>query len=245
MVIHFLNLGYISPATGVYCKFWMYVEFTLDSESVLLAATISVQRHLLIFRQTAFRLRPQRYIYYYLPLLLSIIYPMIFYLVTVVFYPCDESQWNFTLNMCGDNACYLSNDLVLAALDWILNAGVPVCIIMPANVTIIIRVVRQKARRHQALPWAKQRRMTLQLLGISCLYLFTWIPTVVTNVMQHVHPSSGLYEIQENYISDLTYLICLLLPWLCLGLVPDFSKWLWKNFHRLQHPTNIIGTTVF
>ncbi|CAF0774644.1 unnamed protein product [Adineta steineri] len=83
--------------------------------------------------------------------------------------------------------------------------------------------------------------MTLQLLSISSLYLVTWIPSIVSGLMQQVNATTSLYDIQENYISDLTYLICLLLPWMCIGLVPDFKKWMLKQFHRIKRPHNTIG----
>ncbi|UJR32664.1 hypothetical protein I4U23_020124 [Adineta vaga] len=241
MVIHFLRLGRISPETSTYCKLWMYVEFTLDCASVLLTAIMSIQRHILVFHANTLRIRFNKYIYYYLPLLLGITYPMIFYLATVVFYPCDDTQWNFTLNMCGDTTCFFSNDQILATFDWIVNTGLPVVVIIIGNATLIIRVIRQKLRRQQSVSWVKQRRMTLQLLSISCLYLITWSPTVVTSVIQQFEPSNYVYEIQEDYISDLTYLISFLLPWLCIGLISNFEKWLLKQIRRIKRPPNTIG----
>ncbi|CAF0851763.1 unnamed protein product [Adineta ricciae] len=239
MVTHFLHSGYISPATGTYCKFWMYVESTLDASNAFTVAVMSIQRHTLIFHPSTFRLRTKRCAYYYFPLLLGIVYPMIFYLVTIIFYPCDDTQWDFTLNMCGDTICYLSNDLILATFDWIVNTGLPIIVIILANVTLIIRVIQQKLRRRQTVSWVKQRRMTLQLLSIACLNLLAWLPSITTGIMQQIDASDYVYEIQEDYISDLTYFICLLLPSMCLGLLPDFTKWMWKIFRR---PLKLLNT---
>jgi hypothetical protein len=61
--------------------------------------------------------------------------------------------------------------------------------------------------------------------------------------MQQFNPSSYLNEIEENYIGDIPYLICLLLPWICIGMLPDFNKWMFKHFQRLKRPTNTVGTT--
>ncbi|UJR32663.1 hypothetical protein I4U23_020123 [Adineta vaga] len=241
MVIHFFRLGRISPETSTYCKLWMYVESTLDCASASIVAIMSIQRHTLVFHFITLRIRFNKYIYYYLPLLLGITYPMIFYLATVVFYPCDDTQWNFTLNMCGDKTCYLSNDQILATFDWIVNTGLPVVVIIIGNVALIVRVIRQKLRRQQSVSWVKQRRMTLQLLSISCLYLIAWLPSIISGLMQQIVPSESVYGIQEDYISDLTYLISLLLPWLCIGLVPDFKKWLLKQIRRIKRPSNTIG----
>ena len=241
LLVHYLRLSRISPATRTYCKFWMYVEFTLDGTNELLVAIMSIQRHTLIFQPNILHIRFKRYLLYYLPLLFGTFYGAIFYTGAVIFYPCDDAQWNFTLNMCGDTICYLSDNLVLATFDWVVNNGFPIVVIMLSNTVLIIRVIRQKSRRQRAIPWSKQRRMTLQLVSISSLYLVTWFPTIITGVMQQLNPSNDLYNIQEGYLSDLTYLICLLLPWICIGMLPDFKKWMLKQFRRLIRPSNTVA----
>ncbi|CAF1394970.1 unnamed protein product [Adineta steineri] len=243
MVIHFLQLNGISPATGTYCKTWMYVEFTLEAVTNYLVAVMSIQRHTLVFRPNLFIIRFKRYLLYYLPLLCCIIYPVTFYMGAVVFYPCDPAQWNFTLNMCGDTICFLSGSEVLATYDWIVNSGLPIILIMLANLVLIIRVVKQKSRRQKTVSWSKQRRMTLQLVSISSLYLLTWLPTIITGIMQQIIPSNYLYGIQEDFISDLTYLNCLLMPWMSLGLLPDFHKWMLKRFKHVTTRQNTIRPT--
>jgi len=146
--------------------------------------------------------------------------------------------------MCGDTICYLSSDLRLALYDWTVNSGLPIVVIILANIVLVIRVIRQKSRRQRVVTWSKQRRMTLQLLSISSLYLVTWLPSIVAGSMSQFNPSGDLYGIQEDYIADIPYLICLLLPWICIGMLPDFNKWMLKHFHRLKRPPNAVGTVV-
>jgi hypothetical protein len=218
----------------------LFLESTLDAINQFLVAIISIQRHILVFQPNILNLRRKRYLLYYQPLLLCIAYPIIFYMITVVFYPCDDMHWDFTSNMCGQNACYYSHNEILAEFDWIGNTAVPTIVILLANVALVIRVIKQKRRRQQPIPWSKQRRMTLQLLSMSSLYLITWIPSIVTGLIQQFKPSSFLYQIQEDYISDLTYLICLLLPWMCIGLLPEFKKWVFKLFHDIKRAHHTI-----
>ena len=84
--------------------------------------------------------------------------------------------------------------------------------------------------------------MTLQLVSISSLYLVTWLPNVIIGLLQQVNESNYLYGIEEDYVADITYLICLLLPWICIGMLPAFKKWMLKQFRRLKTPSNIVGT---
>jgi len=211
LFLHFVRLNRVSPATGAYCRFWMFVESTLDAENEFLVAAICIQRHAFVFRPNVFQTRSKLYLFYYLPLLFAVVYSVGFYMGSVIFYPCDNTQWNFTLTICGDTICYLSSNQSLALYDWIANTGLAIVVIILANIVLVIRVIRQKARRQRVITWSKQRRMTLQLLSISSLYLVTWLPSIISGSMQQVNPSTHLYEIQEDYISDLTYLICLLL----------------------------------
>jgi hypothetical protein len=124
----------------------------------------------------------------------------------------------------------------LATFDWALNNGMPVVIIVMANVALIARVIRQKRRCHRAISWQKQRYMTLQLLSISCLYLIAWLPNTISAVMEEVIGSDFIDQIQTDYIFDLLYLVCLLVPWVYLGMLPGLRKWIWKP-PNLQHVT--------
>ena len=130
MVIHFYNLGRVSPATSGYCTWWTFLEYTLNGAGEFLMATISVQRHILIFQAHILNTRLYRYLLHHLPLLLCIIYPIVLYLIIVVFYPCDGTQWNFQSNVCGLANCYLIYNKVLGTFDWAVDNGLPIVIII-------------------------------------------------------------------------------------------------------------------
>ncbi|CAF1115395.1 unnamed protein product [Adineta ricciae] len=241
MVIHYNRLGYISPATVAYCTWWEFIEYTLNASGEILMSIISIQRHLLIFHGELFHKRFYRYLLHNIPLcLFGIIYPIVFYFCVLVFYTCDGTQLNFTLNGCGIAACYLVYSKVLATYDWAVNNGMPIILITFANVILLVRVVRQKLRRQRVMPWKKQRRMTIQLLSISSLYFFGWFPSMVVAVVQQLWYPTFLADAQLDYIYDLVYFICLLLPWVCLGLFPEFTNWIRMCVFRLNAAQNII-----
>jgi len=240
LALHFYLLGRVSPATSAYCKWWIFIESTLDAVNEFLAATISLQRHILVFKPNMLNVRLTRYLLYYLPLLFSVIYPTTFYMATVLFYPCDDTQWDFTAITCGTTACYLSGNNNLATYDWIVDTALPSIVILLSDIVLVIRVTKQRYRRRQAITWSKQRRMTLQLLSISSIYLVTWLPNIVIGILQQFYPSAFLNVIEKNYVGDLTYLICLLIPWICIGLLPEFTKWMLNQFRRLKRQWNMV-----
>jgi len=239
MAIDFYRLNRINPPTITYCKWWTFLESTLDVTNEFLVTTIAIQRHILIFQSALLNVRRTRYLIYYSPLLACITYPFILYMFAVVFYPCDETQWDFTDIVCGDTTCFLSSE-ILATYDWVVDVAAPMVVIILSNTALLIRVIKQKHRRQQVISWAKQRRMTLQLLSISSLYLVTWLPNIIVGIIQQLKPSDSLHQIEDDYISDLTYLICLLLPWISIGLLPEFKKWILKLFHHTIRPHNTV-----
>jgi hypothetical protein len=243
MVIDFNRLGRVSPATPSYCTWWTFLEYTLNGAGEMLMATISIQRHILVFQGNLFNVRLYLYLFHHLPLLFCIIYPIILYLIIVVFYPCDGTQWDYSSNACGLANCYLVYNKVLATYDWAVDNGLPMIVIILANAALVVRVIRQKLRRQGAVSWRKQRRMTLQLLSISSLYFIAWFPNLVIGLIQQLILPTFLIEIQMQYIFYLTYLVCLLVPWVCLGLFPEFIKWIRNDLLRQNRVHTIVGRT--
>ncbi len=123
---------------------------------------------------------------------------------------------------------------------WTVDNGLPIIIISIANAVLIVRVVRQKRRRQGYVTWRQQRRMTLQLLSISCLYFFAWFPNLLIGLVQQLYSPTFLIDIQFDYILYFIYLICLLLPWVCLGLFPEFTNWISTRIFRRNPAHNVI-----
>ncbi|CAF1507689.1 unnamed protein product [Adineta ricciae] len=226
MPLRFYYFGYVSPATSTYCTLWTFLEYSLNLINELLMATISIQRHPLVFKAHIFQTRWKLFLCYYLPLALCFIYPIAFYVFTILLYPCDGNQWDYMSNVCGFANCYLIYDKVLGSFDWAANNGFPALVILLANVILIVRVIKQKRRRQQTVSWRKQRLMTLHLCAISSLYLLAWFPSLSIGLIQQLISPNFASNIQTDYTLDLIYSVCLLLPWVCLGLLPEFKKWI-------------------
>jgi hypothetical protein len=113
----FYHLGYVSPANPKFCSFWTFFEFTLYATSEFLVATMPIQRHMLIFNGHILRIRWKRIVFYNLPLLFCLIYPITFYTCAIIFYPYDGSPWDYGNNLCGFTGCYLMYDKVLGTYD--------------------------------------------------------------------------------------------------------------------------------
>ena len=203
-------------------------------------AVISIQRHMLIFNGQVLRIRQLRILLYNLPLLFCLIYPVSFYFYAVILYPCDGSQWYYEANGCGFAVCYIVYNSVLGMVDWSINNGFPMIVNTLANILLLVRVIKQKRRHQTRATWRKQQRMTKQLFYISSLYIIAWTPSLIIGLIQTLDYSDMLFQMQSDYFLDLTLLVCLLLPWVCLGLLPKLRKFI-GGFRTIFQMNNTVA----
>lgn len=225
----FYSNGYVNPATSVYCTWWVYFEFTFFTVNDLLVAIIAIQRHMLIFNAHLFRVPWKCFLFHDFPLLFSVIYSFILYTFLILLYPCDGSQWDYTSNLCGFCPCYLLHK-TLGTFDWIAHNATPLSVNALSNALLLVRVVKHKRRQQRSFTWKQQRRMTVQLFCISLLYIIAWMPSLIAGLGQILVYPTFLAQLQTDYFLDLIYSICLIMPWVCLGLLPEFVTWLKKMY---------------
>ncbi|CAF1986460.1 unnamed protein product [Rotaria magnacalcarata] len=238
--VNFYHHSYATIATPAFCTWLTFFEFGLYVISEYLMATISIQRHMLIFHAHILRVRWMRIVFHNLPLFLSFIYPVIFYSFAILIYPCDGTQWDYTSNLCGFADCYLLFDKVLGTFDWAFNNGLPMVVNALANIALIIRVVRHKRRLQQGTTWRQQRRMTVQLLAISSLYIIAWTPCLTVGVVQILGYPAFFSQIQTDFFLDLIYVVCLFLPWVCVSLLPELNRWMRGLFFHGQARNSVV-----
>lgn len=235
LALLFYSSGKVDPDTSAFCQCWTFIEFTLYVISLYLMATISVQRHIIVFNGALLRIFCLRCILYYLPLSLCVVYPTIFYLVAIIFYPCDTKDYDYTNNICGSSPCYILYDPVLSLIDWWINYALPMIINIIANVHLIVRVIRQKTRLNQTLSLKQQRKLVIQVLSLATLYLLAWSPTLIVGFIQIIEDRESLQKAQYDYLIDFCYIVCLFIPWLILRLLPEVFIWLKKICPYYQH----------
>jgi hypothetical protein len=137
------------------------------------------------------------------------IYLFSFHTSVLVFPPC-ENKFNFNETECGSDPCYL-NLSFLAIWDTVINSVFPTFIIAIFNIALLYRVIIQKKRLRQPIQWRKHRRMSIQLLSISAVYLFLNLPltvVILVQLTQNLTPDIGT----QLYIFFLTYSVTLSLP---------------------------------
>ncbi|CAF1079934.1 unnamed protein product [Adineta steineri] len=221
----YLRLGYVWPQTVINCYIWWFVGATAYNLLGMLMAWTTIERHIIIFHHQWLNTQKKRICIHYIPLISIISYACIFYIVCVFFVSCDSTPY-YTEYWCY-GPCYLGI-FGLNIYDTFVN---------------VIRVIRQKQRLRQQIQWYKYRRMIIQVVSCSLLYLLFNIPLMsmyLGLIFGLPYGATGEFEI---FIYFFAYFIPVLMPFICLGS----SKEIWikmKKMVRIQHIINKVSPQV-
>ena len=203
-----------------FCIFWIIYDDTLWSINLWMLALLSLERYLLIFfKPLVMKNKKRRFCLYYVPVV--VVVPFIFFwnVYLVAMYPCTEIQFEFTTILCGA-PCYQNEaSKILLNFDWIISGLVPVFLTVLFTLLLILHVLyqRHKIRRHlaQLQTWKRTRKMFLQLLPITSIFLFFTMPVIIVGLLALSDPwySTTLYF----YINFLTYFLPLFAPFAILS----------------------------
>jgi hypothetical protein len=217
--------GTVRPATPAFCTWWIWFEFALNGITIDLMAWLSIKRHLLIFHSNFMRaLRPwQRWSIQNSPLFVCSLWGPLFALVTVVISPVCTNAWIFDSLLCG-LPCYLMTNW--GTYDLLINITAPVSIILIANTLLILRIIARKAlgiQRNAGNRQQRQRKMVIQLLTVSTLYLSIWLPLCIVQLGQIFFNPTFLAD-WNDMVNFLLYVIPSLLPFACFMSRPEIMK---------------------
>jgi hypothetical protein len=198
----------------------------------------SIERHILIFSGSFFDIRWKRIVVHYLPLTIAILYTPLFYGYFIFIYNC-VNNWDYSELLCTSPCFY--QDKIIGIVDWLVNIIIPAFSIAMINLILIIRVTyRSSGLIDNLTRMKKNRKMTIQLLFISSLFLIFWFPIAITGLIQEFFSPTFLIDIQFNIFFYLIYFIQLFLPFVCLISLPELKKFLQEKFRRWRR-----GNTVF
>ena len=237
--MNYLRIGSHPYRSIPFCLWWYWYDYSLLASCLFLTATASIQRHILIFHAHLLQVGRKRLLLHYIPLIISIGYPPVFFVFIMFLYPC-ELYYDPNDGWCA-YPCYLDN-IVPYYIDWFVNTVLPVLVIILANVALVIRVMRSMSRiRQQRISvWKRQKRLTLQLLAFSSLYIAVWFPTTTVAVLNKLFLPNLYTDVPAIYnIYHLGYFVCPLQPFLCIFALPELRHFIDRHTKRLGRGTPV------
>ena len=200
--------GNVLSSTPSFCMIWWFVDLSLYNSQTVILAWASIERYILIFHSQVISTIKKKILYHYLPPVILFIYLFIFYICVIFIPPCNN-KFEFTSVECGSNPCYLSIKF-LALWDFILHNVLPNFIIMIFNLILLYRVIKQC---QQPLQWRQYRRMSIQFLSISTVYLIFSFPLIIIMLIQVFQNTDLKFSFGgQLYIFFITYNVTLSLP---------------------------------
>jgi hypothetical protein len=132
----------------------------------------------------------------------------------------------------------------LAMYDIIAHSILPTLTIVISSFSLLFRVLWQKYHMHQRIDWKQQRKLTIQVLSISFLYLILSFPYLFVTFL-HVcgMPSYTGAEFLSYAVYGVYYTL-FLFPMVSIGSLPELRKHINKILHcqpqrRVVVPANI------
>ena len=240
-IIHYLHSGVVTIQSMINCIIWQCCDYLMFSMINVLMLWTSIERHLLIFNSQLYSTSKHRLYLHYGPLVVVIIYMCLFYIGAVLIYPC-EPQLDFTQPLCG-YPCYTGYSNI-SVYDLLAHGWIPLCCSVLFDIGFVLRTIyrRRVGIREPAVQWRKHRKMMFQLLVISSLCSACQIPFVSLLFVQLFTqlPDMVLY-IQTTYFYYLFWFLTMILPFACLGCLPEvinrMKKMLLRKFTRKNRIT--------
>jgi len=181
-------------------------------------AWATMERHILIFHDQWLSTKKKRFFIHYLPIIGIRIYFCIFY-ARVIFFPFCEKSYDYTKPHCAYLCAYANN--VLYLWDTIVHQIIPNLLIIFFSIALFLRVLWQKHRLNQPVRWRKYRKLAIQIISISILYLFFSFPWSFLDLLYICGLSYDKIAVISVYTSFLGYYVILLFPFVCAGSLPE------------------------
>jgi hypothetical protein len=227
----FFFTSYVRPASNMFCAIWTWIHYSTNVGNLILMAFACAQRHWLIFRLNPMHTKRARIVCHYIPIVTCIFYPWLFYFVLIFLYPC-EPVYDFTQLLCI-MPCYFLNNLI-GNIDTFLNNWTPILAIPILSGSLFIRFLVQKRQMHvEIFQWKRDRKMILQLLTITLLYMVMWSPLQAATIYDYICNGGLSSQFEIDYLYTLPYFIHLLYPFVVFFSNAELQ---WRNRRVRPHP---------
>jgi len=207
--------------SSIFCGIWSYIDWTFYVLQTMLFAWATIERHILIFHDHWMRTKTRQIFIHYLPPLIVIVYCIVFYILVDTLAPCENwynTGWMRCMFFC------ISLDYNFWVFETLVHQLIPCSFIVIFSIALIVRVIWTKIRAHQPIQWRKQRKMTVQLLGISFNYLIFYFPYTCYFFISLWGNTSNLSSDLVSFLDFFSYFMMLGLPFACMLSLPDLAK---------------------
>ena len=226
-----------------FAHFWTFIDYLCYSTQLVGFAWASIERHILIFHNHWVSTRKKRILIHYPPLLALMLYCFMYYFVFIVFPFCKEFILPSPFNSVPIS-CVLF-DPTFYRYDSISHQFIPTFLIILLSLCLFLRVVWQKSRLNRSIEWRKQRKMTIQLLSISSIYLILMGPRTIFQFCIFIGFGTNDVMVLFYHSAFFANYITFLFPYVCCGAMPKLGGKLKKLFFCRTQRRVIVSVSSF
>ena len=246
--VNYLYFGYVWSQTESFCVFWWNIDEITFQIMITIIAEASCERHILIFHEKLLATQKKRIFFHYIPLLISTIYSIAFFVLSQLFVTCDlSSSYDYTQPWCDYSPCFDNIDW-LSDLSFFLNTFAFSILSIIFDIALIFRVVRHRRRLlHQPITWRKHLKMTIQLLSVSVFCSIFNVPMILCLLLIYcgVSPDINVKTLLDLYF--ISFFSMLFLPIVMTGSLPKeywWGKWYAKLLNSRRRQRLIVPRTL-
>lgn len=204
--------------TSIFCQLWQFIDTTSYTGTPKLIAWASIERHILIFHEQWLLTSKNRILLHYVPILTICLYHCLLYFVLYFILPCNNT-FDYTKNFCGYSSC--AYETAYSIYELFSNGILSSLCMLIFSIALAIRVVYQKYRIHHHVNWRRHRKLAIQLFSVVSIFYCFYLPLVLLAIIRCFSASKSLGSQYYVYGSFLSYYINFLLPFVCIGMVPQ------------------------
>ncbi|CAF1129605.1 unnamed protein product [Rotaria sp. Silwood1] len=141
----------------------------------------------------------------------------------MILFPSCSNSFDYTLPVCGAMPCYLL-DPVIGMWDMMVHGCLSSLIIAIFSIGLLIRIIVRRWQFHRSIHWRKHRKMAIQMLSITVLYLVFNIPMLVITIARLCGLPDSVSAVPQQIALFLTYFVPLLLPFVCFSTLPELRR---------------------
>jgi hypothetical protein len=224
MTLIYLRWNRVAYESYWFCQLWNILQYSFGSSIIWLTMVDSIVRYLFIFHSVLLKHHP--ILLLKVPLSFALLQPVLFNFILIIIAPPCISIFNYSRFMCAF-PCFVFMKF-WSPFSWNVFVGIPVILIVIMNITLIIRVLRQKHRMKRTRVWARNIKLITHIASIALLAIIAWAPLYIAvqigGSRSNRSPSSTLVSIFIEIFVYLPYLVVTLCPFITLVGIRKFQQ---------------------
>ena len=242
-ILYYYRYGVPWLSSPLFARFWAFADYGLYGTQIVLFAWATIERHILIFHDRWILTKRRCFYIHYLPLIVLPTYTVLFYIVGSFFVRCADTI-NYSLASGAPVPCLYAKPAA-AKYDLIVNQIAPVLIIVVFSLALLVRVLWQRYHMRQPIQWRKHRKIIVQLLLISVVYLAFASPWSLVLLAYEFGLSRSVGVDYLRYAAFFSYYTVFLFPFMCCLSLSELrvklkQKLLWyQRPPRVAHAGNV------